>query len=96
MSALLESVDEAQALEQLHALGCTDGLPVVIPTVARVTRMVLASGLDADLLLGEMGPMMGSATVQKVAVAAVMAGALPDYMPVIIAAVKAVIARSLI
>ena len=92
MSALLESVDEAQALEQLHALGCTDGLPVVIPTVARVTRMVLASGLDADLLLGEMGPMMGSATVQKVAVAAVMAGALPDYMPVIIAAVKAVIA----
>lgn len=37
MSALLESVDEAQALEQLHALGCTDGLPVVIPTVARVT-----------------------------------------------------------
>jgi len=78
-------------LEQLHELGCTDGLPVVVPTEERVARMVLATGLDGDLVLGEMGPMLGIATVEKVAVAAVMAGCLPDYMPLVMAAVKAVI-----
>ena len=88
---MLQAADEAAALEQLHELGCTDGLPVVIPTQDRVDRMVLATGLDGDLVLGEMGPMMGVATVEKVAVAAVMAGCLPDYMPLVMAAVTAVI-----
>ncbi len=91
MSAWLEAPDETQALEQLHSLGCTDGLPVVIPTPERVARMVLATGLDGDMVLGEMGPGMGIATVEKVAVAAVMAGCLPDYMPIVLAAVKAII-----
>ena len=91
MSELLEAFDESSALEQLHELGCTDGLPVVVPTPERVARMVLATGLDGDMVLGEMGPMLGIATVEKVAVAAVMAGCLPDYMPIVLAAVKAVI-----
>ena len=43
------------------------------------------------MLLGTMGPGHGVATIQNVAVAAVMAGCLPDYMPVVVAAVKAVI-----
>jgi hypothetical protein len=88
---LLTAGDEADAVEQLHALGCTDGLPVVVPTAARVDRMVLASGLDPELVLGEMGPGKGIATIEKVAVAAVMAGCLPDFMPVVVAAVQAVI-----
>ncbi|MFT5805066.1 MAG: hypothetical protein ACI9R8_002116 [Candidatus Paceibacteria bacterium] len=87
----LNAIDESAALEDLHQLGCTDGLPVVIPTASRVARMVLASTLEADMVLGSMGPAGGMATVEKVAVAAVMAGCLPDYMPVVIAAVKAVI-----
>ena len=91
MSAFLEAADEAAAMEQLHELGCTDGLPVVIPTEERVTRMVLASGQEGDMALGQMGPMMGVATIEKVAVAAVMAGCQPDYMPVVVSAVKAVI-----
>jgi hypothetical protein len=53
--------------------------------------MILASGLEADMMLGTMGPGHGIATVEKVAIAAVMAGCLPDYMPVVVAAVKAVI-----
>ena len=36
----LEAPDEAEALEQLHALGCTDGLPVVVPTDERVALKV--------------------------------------------------------
>lgn len=85
----LEAENEEAALEMLHELQCTDGLPVVIPTLARVTEFVLACGQDADMVIGELGPAMGLATVQKVAAAAVMAGCKPDYMPLVIAAVKA-------
>ncbi|MEJ6592789.1 MAG: hypothetical protein QNL99_12480 [SAR86 cluster bacterium] len=91
MTNMLEATDEAAALEALHGRGCTDGLPVVIPTRTRVSRMTLASGMDADMVLGTMGPAGGVATIEMVAVAAVMAGCLPDYMPVVVAAVKAVI-----
>jgi len=82
--------DEADALEQLHRLGCTDGLPVVVPTPDRVERMVLATGYDADLVLGEMGPNLGECTVEKLAIAAVMAGCTSDHVPVVVAAARAV------
>jgi hypothetical protein len=88
--SLLVAGDEAAALEQLHDLGCTDGLPVVVPTRERVDRMVLASGLDGDLSLGALGPGMGIATVRLVATAAVMAGCLPDHMSLVVAAVRAI------
>lgn len=88
---LLQSATESEALENLHVLGCTDGLPVVVPTPERVMRMVLATGLDASLNLGAMGPAGGAATVEKIAVAAVMAGCLPDHVPIVLAAVRAVI-----
>jgi len=52
--------------------------------------MVLAMGLDADLVLGEMGPAMGACTVEKLAIAAVMAGCTPDHVPVVVAAARAV------
>lgn len=88
---LLTSASEFDAVEDLHALGCTDGLPVVVPTPERVARMVLAMGLEGNLSLGEMGPGGGAATIEKIAIAAVMAGCLPDYAPVVLAAVRAVI-----
>jgi hypothetical protein len=90
MSPLLEAADEHAALELLHELACTDGLPVVVPTAERVDRMALAAGLDADMVLGEVGPNLGAATVEKVAVAAVMAGCTPDHFPVVVAALRAV------
>jgi hypothetical protein len=86
----LQAADEAAAVELLHELGCTDGLPVIVPTPDRVERMVLATGLDGDLVLAELGPAMGVATVEKVAVAAVMAGCLPDHAPLVVAAVRAI------
>ena len=91
MTEFLKAESEEAALEDLHKRGLTDGLPVVIPTPQRVSRMILASGLESDMVLGTMGPGQGIATIEKVAVAAVMAGCLPDYMPVVLASVKAVI-----
>lgn len=90
-AAALTADSEHDALEQLHELGCTDGLPVVIPTPDRVARMVLATGYDADLVLGAMGPNMGECSIEKLAAAAVMAGCLPDHAPVVVAAAKAVL-----
>jgi hypothetical protein len=90
VSGLLTAIDESAALEQLHAARCTDGLPVVIPTSERVARLVLASGLDADIVLGEMGPQWGAATAHKVAVSAVMAGCLAEHMPVVVATIRAI------
>lgn len=87
---MLEATDESGALEYLHQAGCTDGLPVVIPTPERVDRMIVASGLESNMEIGSMGPQWGSATVKKIAVAAVMAGCLPDHFPVVLAAVKAI------
>ena len=74
MTNTLSARDEEAALEKLHRRGCTDGLPVIIPTADRAARMVLASGLEADMMLGTMGPGHGIATVEKVAIAAVIAG----------------------
>ena len=91
MNALLTAADEETALERLHELGCTDGLPVVVPTPARVERMCLATGLDGDLVLGTMGPGGGVASVHQIAIAAVMAGCLSDYMPVVLGAAEAVL-----
>ena len=91
MTDWLTASDEAAALELLHARQCTDGLPVVIPTDERVQRMVIQSSMSGDMQLGVMGPAGKVATVEKVAVAAVMAGCLPDYMPVVVAAVQAIL-----
>jgi hypothetical protein len=89
LSNRLNSVDADRAVEDLHSLGCTDGLPVIIPTPNRVERMVLASGLEPDGVIGELGPNLGVATVEKIAVNAVMAGCEPDVFPVVVAALKA-------
>ncbi|MFV0308121.1 MAG: hypothetical protein ACK5OX_10315 [Desertimonas sp.] len=87
----LHAADEAAALEQLHQLGCTDGLPVVIPTTARVERMVLAAVADPTLSLGVMGPLGSDTTVEKVATNAVMAGCRPDDLPIVIATLRALL-----
>jgi hypothetical protein len=81
---------DAQAIEDLYARGVTDGLPVVPPTRALVERAVAASGRKAGDLVAMVPPNYGRATVEKIAINAVMAGCRPEYLPVVIAAVEAV------
>jgi len=66
-------------------------LPVVPPDEAKVAAMIRGSGRDAGELICELPPVGGRATVAKVATNAVMAGCLPEYMPVIIAALRAMV-----
>lgn len=81
--------DEAAALERFHAWGYTDGLPVVVPTRARVEEMCAGARHYPLESLGNVAPRNGAATVQKIAINAVMAGCLPEHMPVLEAAVLA-------
>ena len=76
-------------VELMYSTGWTDGLPVAPPTKDRVHQHIAATGRDADELIAEIPPLGGKATVERLAVNAVMAGCLPEYMPVIIASIQA-------
>jgi hypothetical protein len=65
--------------------GWTDGLPIIPPTEEAVLEMLMGTDLPADYLLGKLQSRSGKATIEKIAINAVMAGALPTYMPVLIA-----------
>ena len=69
--------------------GLTDGLPVVPPTEERVLRMLDGTSRPPNDLVAHVPPNLAPATVEKVAINAVMAGCRPEYLPVIIAAVEA-------
>ena len=76
-------------LETWFDKGVTDGLPVIPPTRERVERMLGGTARDRAELVGEVPPNYGRATVEKVAINAVMAGCRADYLPVVLAAVEA-------
>ncbi|MFH1651468.1 MAG: hypothetical protein ABID87_05160 [Chloroflexota bacterium] len=71
--------------------GWGDGLPVLPPTEEAVAEMLKGTDLPPDHIVGELPPRSGKATVEKIAVNAVMAGALPTLMPVLIAGVEALL-----
>jgi hypothetical protein len=80
--------DEHEAME---ARGWSDGLPLVPPTEERVLRMLDGTARDPQEVLGLVPPDLAPATVEKIAVNAVMAGCKPEYLPVVLAAVEAVL-----
>ena len=79
----------SETVELMYQTGWTDGLPVVPPTGDLVEAMAAASGRAADELIAEIPPLGGRATVERIAVNAVMAGCLPEYMPVVVTAIQA-------
>ncbi len=71
--------------------GWTDGAPILPPTDAAVAEMLEGTDLAPDHLIGEITPRFAKATVEKIAINAAMAGALPIHMPVLITAVEALL-----
>jgi hypothetical protein len=63
-----------------------DGLPIVPPTPSLVKAMLAGTTRSPKEVIGQAAPKNGTVTVEKVAVNAVMAGAKPEYFPVILAA----------
>ena len=75
--------------EQFYSYGWTNGTPINMPTREAVDEMLKGTDLPADYVVAKIPPMMGAATVEKIAINACMAGCLPIYMPVLIAAIEA-------
>ena len=80
---------DLDSFEFLDQQGLTDGLPVVPPTGERVARMLAGTSRQPGDVVADVPPNLAPATVEKVAINAVMAGCKPEYLPVVIAAVEA-------
>jgi hypothetical protein len=91
-SERIYAASEDALRSQLYQMKATDGLPVILPTPERVEAMLeiaAIAGFERDFVLGDVGPNMGQASVEKVAINAVMAGCLPEQFPIVIAAITA-------
>ena len=90
-SRLQVSGSVSQINDYFYDQGWTDGLPIVPPTEDLVLEMLEACPLPGRHVLGRIPPLDGTVTVEKVAINTVMAGCKPDYFPVVLAAVRAVL-----
>jgi hypothetical protein len=71
----------------------SDGLAVIPPTREAVEWMLTGTSYPRDKEIGLMYPKRGRATVEKIAVSAVMAGAKPEYLPIIITIIETITAK---
>ena len=85
----IELAESEDIMEACFERGWRDGLPLVPPTPLRVTRMLSSTDLFADEIVGSVPPDNRPCTIEKIAINAVMAGCKPDYLQVVIAALRA-------
>jgi hypothetical protein len=85
-------IEESHSLEEVYAFltrtGIGDGLPVIPPTARRVEAML--GGRKPDEIVAIVEPAKGAAAWRALAQCAVMAGCLPEHLPVVAAATQAV------
>lgn len=77
--------------DDCYEKGWTDGLPVYPPTKRMLQRMLACTDRKRDDVIGIIPPLNGAATVEKIAINAIMAGCRPEYLPVIITAIEAMV-----
>ncbi len=87
----IEVASLEEAHEEMFRLGWTDVLPAIPPTTPLVEAVLSYLGRDPQELIGQIPPKNRLATVEKVAVNCVMAGCKPEYAPVVIAALEAML-----
>jgi len=84
--------DQLSALEQMQSqflvYGWSDGFPLLPPTKRAMDRMLSGTRRDPQEVVAVLEPGFGIATVQKIAANAVMAGCLPEHLPVVIASIE--------
>ena len=81
--------DLLAAIDYCYEQGWTDGLPVIPPVVDRVEAMLAYEGRPREAVLATHPATGLQLTVHAAAVNAVMAGCLPEYFPVLVAAFEA-------
>jgi hypothetical protein len=84
-------VDCEAAYDRFEELHIGDGLPVVPPTRQRYEAMREYCPFDPDeIIVSDVGPSGTAATVKDALIAAVMAGCKPQYMPIVVTALRAI------
>lgn len=91
LTRIIEVADDYDAIQRLfEERQWGDGLPVVPPTEARVAAMLEGCGRPRDAVVASVAPAFADATVELLAVNAVLAGCKPGALPWLIAATEAV------
>jgi hypothetical protein len=79
-----------EAVQDLfQANGWSDGLPVVPPTPELVAEFIAAAGLDPGEVVVDLREQSRTITVEQIAVNTVAAGCRPEYLPVVVTALRA-------
>ena len=78
----------AELIEAYYERGWTDGLPVVPPTEKSVAEMLAGAGLRGEDVIGEVPDRGVVVSARKVAINSVLAGCRPEYLPVVVAAIR--------
>ena len=87
---MAEPEDIWEAIDCCYEQGwAADGLPVVPPSEERVREFVECAARDAKEVVATMEVVCRDCSAEKAAVNAVMAGCLPSYFPVVLAALEA-------
>ncbi len=89
-SRRIELGSDEDEFEAMFARGWSDGLPLIPPTPQRVDHMLSGTKLAPQTQIADVPPNYAPATVEKIAVNAVMAGCRPEYLPVVITAIEAI------
>lgn len=90
-AASFEAADDFDAINRLYReRRWSDGLPIVPPTAERIERMLQGTRRARHEVVARVAPGFGAATVERIAINAVMAGCEAEYLPVLIAATEAV------
>ena len=90
-SQTFDTTDIESAVELCYQNKWTDGLPVVPPTRGAIERIIAHLKRAPDEVVGIVPPRNGVATIEKIAINCVMAGCRPEYVPVVIAAIEAML-----
>jgi hypothetical protein len=85
----VELAPREDEIEAMFARGWSDGLPVVPPTPERVLAMLEGTKRAPDEIVAVVPPDLVPCSVEKVAINAVLAGCLPEHLPVVLAALEA-------
>ncbi len=89
-SRRVELARQEDDIEAMFTRGWTDGLPVVPPTEERVMRMLAGTTRSPRDVVAVVPPDLVEVSVEKVAIAAVMAGCLPEYLPWVLTVIEAI------
>lgn len=90
-SRIYEAADLEAAVDYCYTQKWTDGLPVIPPTRGAIERIVEYLRRAPSDIVGVTPPRNGVATIEKIAINCVMAGCKPAYVPVVIAAIEAML-----